>query len=100
MIPLIFYFSAKEFGAEFVSFDELLRQSDFVIIVCPLNEETKEMFNEDAFNKMKPNAILVNVARGGEFVFAYHCYVPTGSKGCFRLWAVNWGVFNHVTPMF
>ncbi|XP_021922275.1 glyoxylate reductase/hydroxypyruvate reductase-like isoform X2 [Zootermopsis nevadensis] len=56
---------AKEFGAVFVSFDELLRHSDFVIIVCPLNEETKGMFNEEAFNKMKPNAILVNVARGG-----------------------------------
>jgi lactate dehydrogenase-like 2-hydroxyacid dehydrogenase len=48
------YFSAKEFGAEFVSFDELLRQSDFVIIVCPLTEETKEMFNDDAFNKINP----------------------------------------------
>lgn len=56
---------AKELGAEFVSFDELLKRSDFVIIVCPLNEETKEMFNDAAFNKMKPNAILVNVARGG-----------------------------------
>lgn len=65
-----FHFSAKEFGAEFVSFDELLRQSDYVIIVCPLNEETKGMFNEEAFNKMKPNAILVNVARGGELVAA------------------------------
>ncbi|PSN52130.1 hypothetical protein C0J52_04322 [Blattella germanica] len=55
---------AKEFGAEFVSFEELLRQSDFIIIVCPLNEETKEMFNDQAFDKMKSNAILINVARG------------------------------------
>lgn len=29
------------------------------------------MFNEEAFNKMKPNAVLVNVARGGEFVVAW-----------------------------
>jgi phosphoglycerate dehydrogenase-like enzyme len=36
--------------------------------VCPLNEETKGMFSGEAFNKMKPNAVLINVARGGEFV--------------------------------
>lgn len=67
LIPVNF-FSAKEYGAEFVSFDQLLRQSDFVIVTCPLTEETREMFNEEAFNKMKSNAVLVNVARGGEFI--------------------------------
>jgi glycerate dehydrogenase len=39
-----------------------------VILACPLTEETREMFNEEAFNKMRPNAVLVNVARGGEFI--------------------------------
>ncbi|KAJ9581769.1 hypothetical protein L9F63_003838, partial [Diploptera punctata] len=55
---------AKEYNAEFVSFDELLKQSDFVIIACPLNDKTRGMFNDEVFNKMKSSAILVNVARG------------------------------------
>jgi len=49
----------------FVKFDELLRQSDFVIISCSLNQETKHMFNKQAFQQMKNDAILINIARGG-----------------------------------
>ncbi|KAL1375437.1 hypothetical protein pipiens_001604 [Culex pipiens pipiens] len=56
---------AKEFGASFVGFDELLRKSDFVFVVCPLTSETKNLFNAEAFKKMKPTSVLVNVARGG-----------------------------------
>ena len=52
-------------GVENVSFDELLRQSDIVTVHCPLNAESKEMFNRDAFAKMKPTALFVNTARGG-----------------------------------
>ncbi|KAG4080725.1 hypothetical protein HA402_013255 [Bradysia odoriphaga] len=52
-------------GAKFVKFDELLEKSDFVIVCCPLNNETKEMFNAEAFGKMKPTSIFINVARGG-----------------------------------
>ncbi|CAD7088525.1 unnamed protein product [Hermetia illucens] len=55
---------AKKYNAKYVSFDELLKTSDFVIAACPLTPETKEMFNEAAFNKMKPTSIFVNVARG------------------------------------
>ncbi|PSN52128.1 Glyoxylate reductase/hydroxypyruvate reductase [Blattella germanica] len=56
---------AENFGAEYVSFDEILRQSDYIFISCRLNTNTKGMFNDAAFDKMKPNAILINIGRGG-----------------------------------
>ncbi|XP_026669316.1 glyoxylate reductase/hydroxypyruvate reductase-like, partial [Ceratina calcarata] len=56
--------AGDELGADFVSLDDLLTQSDFVIIAAPLTNETRGMFNESTFNKMKSTSILVNVARG------------------------------------
>jgi phosphoglycerate dehydrogenase-like enzyme len=47
-----------------LSFDELLRQSDFVTLHCPLTPETRGLINESALRKMKPAAILVNASRG------------------------------------
>lgn len=55
----------KELDATFVSFDELLQQSDVISVHASLTPETKEKFNKDAFSKMKPNAIFINTARGG-----------------------------------
>ena len=43
---------------------ELLRQSDFVVLNCPLTEETRGIIDREAFSQMKPSAYLVNVARG------------------------------------
>ncbi|MBU2611370.1 MAG: D-glycerate dehydrogenase [Chloroflexi bacterium] len=51
-------------GATFLSFDELIRQSDFVSLHCPLTSETRGLINESTLRKMKPSAILVNAARG------------------------------------
>ena len=56
-----------------VSFDELLRTSDFVMVHCALNDETRHMFNATAFAKMKRSAIFINVARG-EVVEQNHLY--------------------------
>ncbi|CAF1270841.1 unnamed protein product [Rotaria magnacalcarata] len=50
---------------KYVPFTELLGESDFVIIACELNEHTKNMFNKNAFEQMKNDAILINIARGG-----------------------------------
>ena len=55
----------KELSAKKVSFDELLEQSDIVSVHANLTPETKEVFNASAFARMKPNAIFINVARGG-----------------------------------
>ena len=49
---------------ERVEFDELLSRSDVVSIHCPLSDKTRNLFNKDAFDKMKRTAILINVARG------------------------------------
>lgn len=56
--------SGDELGATFVSIDELLEQSDFLVVAAPLNNETKGLFNDNAFDKMKNTAVFVNVARG------------------------------------
>lgn len=48
-----------------VSFDELLLRSDIVSIHAPLNDVTSKLMNESAFKKMKKDAVLLNLGRGG-----------------------------------
>ncbi len=45
--------------------DELLAWADIVSIHCPLNDRTRGLVGADALRRMKPSAILINVARGG-----------------------------------
>jgi glyoxylate reductase len=53
-----------QLGVERVSFDDLLRQSDFVCCCVPLTAGTQRMFDATAFAKMQPSAMFVNVTRG------------------------------------
>jgi glyoxylate reductase len=52
------------YGAKQVSFDQLLEQSDVISVHSALNKETREIFNKDAFSKMKSSSIFINTARG------------------------------------
>lgn len=54
----------RKFNAKYVSFSELIKTSDYVIIAAPLTNETRNMFNGTVFEQMKSTAVLVNVARG------------------------------------
>ncbi len=47
-----------------VSFDDLLRRSDAVSLHVPLSAETRHLIDAAAFSKMKPDAVLINTARG------------------------------------
>ena len=53
------------FGAEAVSLDKLLAESDVLSINCPLTDETRSMIDTAALARMRPGAILVSTARGG-----------------------------------
>ena len=47
-----------------VSQEELLRQSDIIVLHCPLNDSTRGLINAEKLAMMKSSALLVNVARG------------------------------------
>lgn len=51
-------------GIRYVSLDELLENSDYITLHCPLNDQTKHMINKEAIGKMKPSAVIVNTGRG------------------------------------
>ena len=51
-------------GIRYVSLDELLENSDYITLHCPLNEQTKYLINKETIAKMKPNAVIVNTGRG------------------------------------
>lgn len=56
--------AGDDLGAHFVSLNNLLEQSDFVIVAVPLTNETRGLFNDETFGKMKKNAVFVNISRG------------------------------------
>ena len=56
---------SKLAGVEMVSFDELLKVSDYISLHTPLTPETRHMFGAEQFKQMKPSAYLINTARGG-----------------------------------
>jgi len=69
-MPVLYYnrrpngAAEQELDARYASLDELLRQSDYVMLCCPLSDETRGIINAAALGKMKPTSILVNIARG------------------------------------
>lgn len=52
-------------STRFVSFDELLENSDVITLHCPLNRESANMMNKEAFAKCRDGAFFINTSRGG-----------------------------------
>jgi phosphoglycerate dehydrogenase-like enzyme len=53
----------REFDAEYVSYEALLEQSDFISVHLPLNGTTRGMIDREAFARMKEGAIIANISR-------------------------------------
>ncbi len=52
-----------ETDAEYVDFETLLKEADFIVVTAPLTEETRGRFGQEEFQNMKPTSIIVNVGR-------------------------------------
>jgi glycerate dehydrogenase len=55
---------AKSIRQNRISFEQLLSDADVVSLHCPLTQETKNLFDKVAFDKMKTSSVLINTARG------------------------------------
>jgi D-3-phosphoglycerate dehydrogenase len=55
---------AHRLGVELLSFEELLDQSDFITLHTPLTENSRNLISTKELDRMKPDARLINVARG------------------------------------
>lgn len=56
--------AAQRLGFQYVSLEELLSQADVVSLHVPANDQTRHLIARNEFQKMKPNAVLINTARG------------------------------------
>lgn len=54
----------NDIGPQYTPLDTLLKESDVVVVACPLTEKTKKLIGRREIGLMKPNAILANVGRG------------------------------------
>jgi D-3-phosphoglycerate dehydrogenase len=58
------YLKTNPQGIELKSLDDVLKESDFISIHCPLNDSTRHLIGEKEFKKMLKKPILINTSRG------------------------------------
>lgn len=57
-------YPAENSGIDYVSKEELFRNSDIISLHCPLTEQTRYIIDKTALRLMKPSALIVNTSRG------------------------------------
>ena len=66
MNVIVYTRTVRENGeTRFTDLDTLLKESDIVTLHCPLNAQSADMMNAEAFAKMKDGAFFINTSRGG-----------------------------------
>ncbi|QGU94300.1 bifunctional glyoxylate/hydroxypyruvate reductase B [Clostridium bovifaecis] len=54
----------KELGVEYSSLEDLLKKSDYIVVMTPLTKETEHIIDYKEFDLMKKSAIVINASRG------------------------------------
>ncbi|GED58461.1 D-glycerate dehydrogenase [Brevibacillus formosus] len=79
----------QETGARYADLAELLQESDYVVLLTPLTEDTRMLMGEKQFSLMKETAVFINVSRGGT-VDESALYQALVEK---KIWAAGLDVF-------
>ena len=79
------------YGFHYVSLEDLLQQSDFVVIMTPYNNDTVGLIGAEELALMKDDAVLINASRGG--IIDENALYETLKSG--KLWAAGLDVFEH-----
>lgn len=82
-------------GAQLTDLDTLLSESDIVSLHCPLCDATRGMISEENLRKMKPDAVLINTARGA--LLDEDAVIDALDSG--HLYALGADVFAHEPPL-
>lgn len=85
---------AREYGVQYTPLEQIFAESDFISLHLPAVEETKDLINQEAFEKMKETAILVNTARG-ELIDEDALYEALKNK---KIWGAGVDVFKKEPP--
>ncbi|OEF99357.1 D-glycerate dehydrogenase [Vulcanibacillus modesticaldus] len=80
----------KKLNAEYRSLDELLKESDFIVLLTPLTPETTNLIGKREFELMKSSAVFINVSRGAT-VDEEALYDALINK---KIWAAGLDVFR------
>lgn len=65
--PLLSDVQCLQRGARQVTLVELLQAADIVTLHCPLNDQTRRLFDAEKFSAMRPGALFINTARGDTY---------------------------------
>ncbi|MCL1698597.1 D-glycerate dehydrogenase [Lysinibacillus sp. BPa_S21] len=78
------------YGFQYASLEDLLKQSDFVVIMTPFNNDTVGLIGAEELAMMKDDAVLINASRGG--IIDENALYDTLKSG--KLWAAGLDVFE------
>lgn len=80
----------EKYGAEYRTLDDLIKESDFIVLLTPLTPETVNLIGRREFEMMKPSAVFINVSRGATVDEEALYEALTANK----IWAAGLDVFK------
>lgn len=82
----IYVLTVESLGGKHVLIDDLVRQSDFIILTSVLVPETKFCIDKDRLALMKSNAVIINVGRGRKYIFMKIALIRLYLNKLFVIW--------------